>query len=168
MVTFGIFGLAHCCDAVVSFSRSSKEGIPSKVLKLLSFPGDIEGISVELNFRKVKWLLFGTDHHPNQNKYFFENLGTALDVYIGKYDKFLLAGDFDIEEKETTFSDFLLVYNLKNLVNDKTCFKSFNNPTTIYLFLTNFKKSFQNTCTISTGISDFHNMVTVLKTTYRS
>ena len=145
-----------------------REDIPSKVLKLHSFPSDIEGIFVELTFRKVKWLLFGTYHPPNQNnKYFFENLGTALDVYIGKYDKFLLAGDFNIEEKETSLSDFLLVYNLKNSVNDKTCFKSLNNPTTIDLFLTNSKKSFQNTCSISTGISDFHNMViTVLKTTF--
>ena len=103
---------------------------------------------------------------PNKiTNIFFENLGTALDVYIGKYEKFLLAGDFNIEE--TSLSDFLLVYNLKNLVNDKTCFKSLNNPTTIDLFLTNSKKSFQNTCSISTGISDFHNMViTVLETTF--
>ena len=81
-----------------------REDIPCKVLKLRSFPSDIEGIFVELNFRKVKWLLFGTYHPPNQNnKYFFENLGTALDVYIGKYDKFVLAGDFNIEEKENFF-----------------------------------------------------------------
>ena len=145
-----------------------REDIPCKVLKLHSSPSDIEGIFVELNFREVEWLLFGTYHPPNQNnKYVFENLGTALDVYIGKYDKFLLAGDFNIEEKETSLSYFLLVYNLKNLVNDKTCFKSLNNPTTIDLFLTNSKKPFQNTCSISTGISDFHNMViTVLKTTF--
>ena len=89
---------------------------------------------VELNFRKTKWLLFGTYHPHNQNNtYFFEKLDTASEVYFGKYEKFLLAGDFNIEEKETALSDFLSIYNLKNLVNDKTCFKSLSNPTTIDL-----------------------------------
>ena len=46
-------------------------------------------------------------------------------------------------------------------------FKSLTNPSCIYLFLTNFPSSFQNTRTIFTALSDFHKMViTVMKITF--
>ena len=41
-----------------------REDIPSKKHKL---PQDVEGVFVELNFRKIKWLLFETYHSPSQN-----------------------------------------------------------------------------------------------------
>ena len=48
-----------------------------------------------------------------------------------------------------------------------TCFKSLDNPSCIDLFLTNSAQSFQNTVTVTTGLSDFHKMVvTVMKTTF--
>ena len=56
---------------------------------------------------------------------------------------------------------------MKNIVKEKTCFKSAANPSCIDIFLTNSAGSFQNTTTVTTGLSDFHNMVvTVMKTTY--
>ena len=59
------------------------------------------------------------------------------------------------------------LYNLGNLVKEKTCFKSIENPLCVDLFLTNCVSSFQNTKVISTGISDCHKMIlTVLKTTF--
>ena len=42
-----------------------RENIPSKLLEKHKFSDDIEGLFVELNFRKVKWLLFGTNHPPS-------------------------------------------------------------------------------------------------------
>ena len=65
--------------------------IPYKQLKKHILPGDIEGMFIELNFRKTKWLLLGTYHPPNQNdEYYFQNIGNALDTYIRTYDKFIL------------------------------------------------------------------------------
>ena len=43
------------------------EDITSKLLTKHNFPNDVEGLFVELNFRKSKWLLFGTYHPPAQN-----------------------------------------------------------------------------------------------------
>ena len=64
-------------------------------------------------------------------------------------------------------SRFLYEHNSKNLVKDKTCFKSLENPSCIDLFLTNSPLSFQNTVAMSTGLSDYHKMViTVLKSTF--
>ena len=122
---------------------------------------------VELNFRKCKWLLGGVYHPPSQkDDYFFNCLGSAINVY-NTYDKILLVGDFNAEEKESDCEDFLDLYNLKNLVKDKTCFKSIKRPTCIDLFLTNCHNSFQHTKAISAGISDHHKMIiTVMKTTF--
>ena len=44
-----------------------------------------------------------------------------------------------------------------------TCFKNIDNPSCLDLFFTNTWQSFQNTITVSTGLSDFH---MVLKTTF--
>ena len=41
-----------------------REDIPSKILEKHKLPQDVEGMFVELNFRKIKWLLFGTYHPP--------------------------------------------------------------------------------------------------------
>ena len=95
-------------------------------------------------------------------------MGRALDIYSGKYDKFLLIGDFNAEIEEPILHTFLHDYNAKSIVKDKTCFKNIENPSCIDLFITNSLYSFQNTKAISSGLSDYHKMVvTVLKTTFQ-
>ena len=42
-----------------------REDMPSKILEKHKLPQDVEGMFVELNFRKIKWLLFGTYHPPS-------------------------------------------------------------------------------------------------------
>ena len=148
-----------------------REDIPSKQLNKHKFSKNIEALFVELNLRNTKLLLIGTYHstHPDygtKDNDYFEQIGLALDVYCN-YDKFLLAGDFNVQEEESCLQDFLHEYSAKNMVKENTCFKSVDNPTCIHLFLTNSNRSFQNTTTVSTGLSDFHKMtVTVMKTTF--
>ena len=143
-----------------------RDDIASRVLTKHVFPDDIEGLFIELNFKKAKWLLFGTYHPPTQSdQYYFNNLDKALDLY-SHYDKKLLAVDFNTEVSDI-LSIFLYQHDLENLVTDKTCFKNANNPITIDLFLTNNSLSFKNTATIFTGLSDCHKLVlTALKTTF--
>ena len=75
-------------------------------------------------------------------------------------------GDFNITPTEEELQDFLEEQDLSNLVHFPTCFKSLDNPSTIDLIITNHKSSFQNTISVSTGLSDFHKMViTSMKTT---
>ena len=53
---------------------------------------------------------------------------------------------------------------MKSLIRIPTCYKNPANPTCIDLMLTNSNRSFVNSCTNETGLSDFHKMiVTVLK-----
>ena len=148
-----------------------RKDIPSHKLSKHNFKKYVEGIFIEINLRKSKLLLLAT-YHSTHEKYgmkdrdYLEEIGMALDVY-SQYDKYLLAGDFNIEEQETILSDFLFEYNAKNLVKEKTCFKNLDNPSCVDLFITNSFRSFKNTTTISTGLSDFHKMIiTVMKTTF--
>ena len=146
-----------------------REDIPSKELTTKhKFPDDIEGIFVEMNLRKTKWLLFGTYHPPSQVlDYYMNYLERSVDIYSEFYDNFLLLGDFNCEETEPLLSSFLHQYEANSLVKEPTCFKNPDNPSCIDLLITNRCHSFQNTMTVATGLSDFHKMVvTVLKTTF--
>ena len=53
-----------------------------KELNYCSLPDDIESLSIEINYRKSKWLLVSIYHPPSQNDnhFFFDCFGTALDT----------------------------------------------------------------------------------------
>ena len=96
-----------------------------------------------------------------------KHVNYALDTYRQIFDKFLLAGDFNIKETDPVMSEFLFNNDSKNLVQQRTCFKSTNNPSCIGLFVTNSPRIFQNTLTFSSGLFDFHNTIlTILKSTF--
>ena len=64
-----------------------REDIPSKPLTDHKLSHDIEGIFVELNLRKNKWLLFGSYHPPSQSdEYFFNHVKNGLDICSKFYD----------------------------------------------------------------------------------
>ena len=77
---------------------------------------DIEGLFVELNFRKSKWLLFGTYYLPSQNdQYNFDCFDKALDV-CSSYEKVIVTGDFNAQKNGWVFDSFLYQHDLTNLV----------------------------------------------------
>ena len=65
------------------------------------------------------------------------------------------------------FSEFLNAYNAKNIVKNKNCFKSIENPSRVHLIVTDKPGSFQRTNVFETSISDHLELVTtVLKTKF--
>ena len=105
------------------------EDIPSKNF----FPNDIEGIFVEINFRKSKWLLYGTYHPPSHSdRYYFDKIDKVLDVY-SQPEKVVLVGDFNAQIGEKFFDIFLFQHELKS-VNDKhTWYKNPDKPNCTYI-----------------------------------
>ena len=142
-----------------------REGIPCKELKTNFANDNLEGIFLEINLRKQKWLLFGGYNNCKSNiRTFLGSISPILDHYMIKLENFILLGDFNSEIHENAMNEFCDIYNLKNLVNVSTCFKNPLNPSSIDVILTNRVRSFQNTITLETGLSDHHKMtVSVLK-----
>ena len=76
--------------------------------------------------------------------------------------------DLNAEPADTVVSDFYEIYNLKNIIREKTCFKNLDNLGCIDLIITNRPKRFQNSMVIETGLSDFHKMCITLMKMYHS
>ena len=91
-------------------------------------------------------------------------IGKNLDLLLGNYENIFLMGDFNADMENVNLKHFCDLYNLKNLIKVPTGFKNPENPKCIDLMLTSSYRSFQNSCAIETGLSDFHKMiVTVMK-----
>ena len=143
-----------------------REDIPSTLLNTELL---IEGFCIEINIRKNKWFLVCT-YNPNKNliSNHLKEIGKNLDNYSSKYDNFILLGDLNSEPTESAVRDFCQIYGCKNLIKDNTCFKNLEKPSCIDLIITNRPKSFQNSMTLETGLSDFHKMtLTVMKIFYK-
>ena len=143
-----------------------REDIPSKLIKEEQ---RYEGIFVEINLKKQKWLI-SCSYNPNtQNiNQRLHELQISLDSIATKYDRFLLLGDFNCEINQFNMPDFCESNNLKSLIQSPTCYKNPENPKCIDLMLSNYPKSFQSSYTIESGLSDFHKMtIAILKTTYK-
>ena len=142
-----------------------RDEIPCRHLDNHTICKGFESIFIELNFRKTKWLLCaGYNHNKSNIDKYLRNLGSVLDHYMSKYENWLLLGDLNSEMQETSLHEFCNIYNLYNLIKEPTCYKNPLNPSSIDLILTNKPRSFQNTLTLETGLSDFHKMIiTVLR-----
>ena len=144
-----------------------REDIPSRLLSSETSP--IEGFFVELNLRNKKWLIC-CSYNPKKALIsdHLSALSKTTDVYTSKYDNLLFLGDFNAGIEDTSVRDFCRNYNLTSMINKPTCYKNPNQPSCIDLILTNCPNSFQHSCTVETGLSDFHKMtITVMKTTYK-
>ena len=145
-----------------------KQDIPSREPKdhpLLSNSFDI--IVIELNFRKAMRLLINVYKPPSvSDSAFCEKISGTIDFYSEKYKNIVLMGDFNMQPTDNNFQTFCESHDLCNLIKDKAWFKTIEG-TCIDLILTNQKRSLKNTCTVETGIGDFHRMIlTQLKLTF--
>ena len=99
---------------------------------------NFEGIFLEMNLRKEKWVLFGGYCPHKQNiSNFLTQLSPILDVYLPKFDNYLLIGDLNSEIQEPAMKEFCETYNLENLINEATCNNNPLNPSSIDVMLTN-------------------------------
>ena len=139
------------------------EDIPVKVL-YSDFPA-AESFYAEIILHKKRWLI-NCSYNPHKNNIcrHLEVVTKILDSYYSKYENVILLWDFNAGVPETPMISFCESYNLKSIIKQPRCFKNPEKPSCIDLILTKRSKSFQNTCVIETGLSDFHRMtVSVLK-----
>ena len=71
-------------------------------------------------------------------------------------------GDFNVTDDEHHIKSFCENYSLKNRIKQTTCYKNPRNSAFIDLILTNVFCSFQSTCVVERGLSDFHLMTLIV------
>ena len=77
-------------------------------------------------------------------------------------------GDFNVANDENHIESLCKNYGLKSLIRQPTCYKNPGNPARIDLILTNVPHSFQSTCVVETGLSDFHLItLTVMRKSFK-
>ena len=147
-----------------------KEGIICKRLEKYETE-NAESICLQLIFKNKKWfILFGYRPESIDRRLFFEEINKTLSSAVNNYENIIVAGDLNIDLSQPNndtnhyLSDLCDTFDLKNLVNVKTCYKS-KNGSSIDVLLTNRPRSFYKTVSIETGLSDHH---TLIATFFRS
>ena len=98
--------------------------------------------------------------------YFLSSITDLLDHYLKSYEDFIVIGDFNESETNPALDSFLDEQKCKNIIKNKTCFKSVKGSC-IDLILTSRPSLHQFTNVFETGISDHHLLIyTMLKSTY--
>ena len=144
-----------------------REDIPSNLLKVESLP---IGFCIELKLQSENWLI-NCSYNPNRNAIgnHLESLSDFLDFHSSSYNNIIILGDFNVCVEEPHMKTFRENYSLQNVIKQTTCYKNPSRPTCIDLILTNVPCSFQSTCVIETGLSDFHLMtLTVMKKAFKN
>ena len=141
------------------------EDIPSNLLTIEEKP--IESFYIELNLRNSKWLV-NCSYNPHKNSIgnHLDRISESLDLLSSDYEKMIFLGDFNVTDDEHHMKSFCENYGLKNLIRQPTCYKNPSNPVCIDLILTNVPRSFQSTCVVETGLSDFH-LMTVMRKSFK-
>ena len=114
---------------------------------------------IELNFGKRKWL-FCCSNNPHKNTIsdHVEILRRNLDLDSAQYENLIMIGDLNSDVNQSCMKAFCESYNLSSLIKEPTCYKNPPNSSCVNLILTNSPHTFQNSCVIQTGLSDFHEM----------
>ena len=138
-----------------------REYIPTKAISKETL--SLEGMFIKLNFRKKNWLL-SCSYNPNFNTTtdHLEILRRNLYLYSAQYENLILIGDFNTVINHSYMKTFSESYTLSSLIKEPTCYKNPQNPSCIDLILTNSPYSFQSSCVIETGLSDFQMMTVQL------
>ena len=132
-----------------------RQDITSRGLKNRNLNIDIKAACVEISLRKRKWLIIAS-YNPKESLISNHTLllRKMLDAY-SIYDIVILLSDFNVGVDDSNLSSFCNNFNLSSLISKATCFKNPENPSCIYLILTNRPKFFCLMDTVETGPPDF-------------
>ena len=136
---------------------------------------DFEVICLELTISKRKWIIFSVYRPPGSGTLanFFSGLNKCVDMATRKYENIVIVGDINVDTDNdkaaslNTMSEFCDIFDLENLIRGNTCV-TVGHASSIDVTLTNKKRSFKNSGTVATGVSDFHKMVlTTMRACYK-
>ena len=122
---------------------------------------------MELKLSKKKiFLCCSYNHHQRFISNLLIDIGKNLDLLSTNYDNILLLVDYNAELENNFLKEFCHLYGMERLTRVPTCCENLVYPTCIDQMLTNSNWSFQNSCTIKAGLSDFCKMILTLLKIY--
>lgn len=151
-----------------------REEISSKPIEPICHKLDKQYFTVGINLKRKRCLLVCNCNQLQSNPHktlineYLPCITKKIDSLSTKVDNILLWDDFNSEPNEESMATFCQIHSLKNLINQPICYKNPNNSTYIDLIMRNRCKSFQNSSTFQTRISDFHKItLPVLKVLFK-
>ena len=101
------------------------KNISSKYLRSFHLPNHIQAIPIEVHLKQGKLLVVSIYRPPDQKlANFLSSITDLLDHYLRIYEDFIVIGDFSESETSSALDSFLDERKCKNIIKDKTCFKS--------------------------------------------
>ena len=101
------------------------KNISSKYLRSFHLPNVIQAIPIEVHLKQRKLLVASIYRPPDQKlPYFLSSITDLHEHYLKIYEDFIVIGDFNESETSPALSSFLDEQNCKNIIKNKTCFKS--------------------------------------------
>ena len=100
--------------------------------------------------------LLNCSYNPHQNliSNHLHYLKRLIDKDSNSFDNFIFIGDINRSTNHNSLINVCDPIGLRNLINVPTCYKTFDNPTSINLILTIVQVTFSTA--FETGLSDFH------------
>ena len=140
-------------------SVHSRDYIKSELL-ITKSKYNVETLSVAINLRKREWFLnCSNDPHQNLISNYLECLSHLIDKNSNSFDNFIF--------NQNSMINFCDLNGLRNIIVS-TCYKHFDNPTSIDLILTNHPSYFQHSTVFETGLQGFHLLtITEFKTRFQ-
>ena len=145
-----------------------REDIPFNLLATEK-KSHVEDFHVELNLRNEKRLInCSYNARKTMIKSHLDALSKYADLHSSSCERILILGDFNVGTEEQYIKSFCKNYDFTSLIKQSTCYKNPDSLTCIDLILSNVPKSFQSTCVIETGLSDFYLMtLNVMKKSFK-
>lgn len=139
-----------------------KSSIPHRIRNEFTCVTGIEYLIIEIMVKAEKVMFIFIYKPPNiRNVDLVTSLGSLLDNFLTELRSIFIVGDINIDMQCPTRSveEFMSMYNLRNIIDKPTCFKSIERPSIIDVILTNTPVRLASHLNVSIGVSDHHNII---------
>ena len=123
---------------------------------------EVEHLVLEVILRKEKFIFILMYSPPNVAKEkTIQTMSNVLDKCCCECKTLYVMGDLNVNclLDNHALSETFEMYNLKNIIQGPTCFKNVSNPSLLDVILTNSLPRISSHVNVTTGVSDFHNLV---------
>jgi hypothetical protein len=96
---------------------------------------------------------------------FKTDISNTCENLLSRYDNLFILGDLNYDmldkDKSSNLVDICDIYDIRNHIRAPRCFMGTSKPSLLDVILTNKSKLVNKTLNFSSGLSDFHNCITV-------